>query len=98
MTHSVILRAVGLRRDLSSRVLIRELSVVVHSPELHEELVGPFLVPIKLSNIAICRHSLPFGCGNSKELLGTLGATVGLLLLQTPEKSGMLDLVEFRLQ
>lgn len=98
MTHSVILRAVGLRRDLSSRVLIRELSVVIHSSELHEELVGPFLVAVKLSDIATCRHSLPFGCGNSKELLGTLGATARLLLLQIPEKSGMLDLVKFRLQ
>lgn len=93
VTHRVILGTVDLGWDLSSRLLSCELAVVVHSLELHEKLIGGFLAPVDLTNIAVARHSLPFGWGSPKELLGTLGATVGLLLLQIPEKS-LLELVE----
>ena len=76
------------------------LSIVVHSPELHEELVGSFVVPLwLLSKVDVGVDSLPFGGADSKELLRwSFGATVRLALLQPPEQRCVLAFVKFRLK
>lgn len=97
MTHGVVLGHDALRLNGSSCLNILDLAALIHSLELHQELLSAFLILFSLPNInSSSSDSLSFAWSDGKELLlGTLRAVGGLLLLlKIPQKSCLLGLVK----